>query len=65
MVDYDSSTWDDHDERCHGPYDSFENDPTYAEGFIWQCCEESGDHPGCKKTKHKAMSVQARKKSRY
>lgn len=25
-----------------------------ASGFLWTCCDEQGDNPGCKSTKHKA-----------
>ena len=53
-VDYESDFWADHDERCHGPYEAFEDDPGYAEGFIWDCCDKLGDDEGCKSTKHKA-----------
>ena len=46
--------WDDHDENCHGQCESFEDDPDYAEGFIWECCDKPGDDEGCKTTRHKA-----------
>jgi hypothetical protein len=54
MVDYDSDIWADHDVDCHGPYEAFEDDLTFAEGFIWECCDKPGDDEGCKSTKHKA-----------
>lgn len=53
-LDYESEFWADHDERCHGPMKSFFDDPGYADGFIWDCCQESGSNEGCKFTKHKA-----------
>ena len=53
-VDYDSDMWADHDEDCHGSYESFIDDPNYAEGFAWDCCDQPGDDEGCKSTKHKA-----------
>jgi hypothetical protein len=53
-VDYESDFWADHDENCHGPYESFEDDPHYAGGFIYECCDKPGDDEGCKSTKHKA-----------
>ena len=53
-MDYDSSMWDDHDERCHGRYEDFEDDSDFARGFTWSCCEKEGDDEGCKSTKHKA-----------
>ncbi|KAI9769610.1 MAG: hypothetical protein M1839_003612 [Geoglossum umbratile] len=55
-VDYDSDFWADHDVNCHGPYDAFEDDDNYAEGFMWDCCDEPGDDEGCKSTKHKTAS---------
>ena len=54
IVDYESDFWADHDVDCHGPYESFEDDPDFAEGFIWDCCDKPGDDEGCKSTKHKA-----------
>jgi hypothetical protein len=53
-VDDESSMWDDHDPDCHGDPSYFVDDPNYAEGFMWDCCEKSGDDEGCKSTKHKA-----------
>lgn len=53
-LDYESDFWADHDERCHGPMNSFFDDPGYADGFIWGCCQEPGSNEGCKSTKHKA-----------
>jgi hypothetical protein len=53
-VDYESDFWADHDVNCHGPYEAFEDDPDFAEGFIWECCDKPGDDEGCKSTKHKA-----------
>jgi hypothetical protein len=52
-LDYESEFWADHDERCHGPMDSFFDDPDYADGFLWDCCQESGSNEGCKSTKHR------------
>jgi hypothetical protein len=66
-VDYESDFWADHDENCHGPYEAFEDDPDYAEGFIWDCCDKPGDNEGCKATKHKAkmnLVAPARSKKR-
>ena len=53
-MDYDGEFWWDHDENCHGTYESFEDDPEAQEGFTWSCCETTGDNEGCKITKHKA-----------
>ncbi|KAI9764122.1 MAG: hypothetical protein M1840_008682 [Geoglossum simile] len=55
-VDFDSDFWADHDVNCHGPYEAFEDDSDYAEGFVWECCDELGDNKGCKTTKHRAES---------
>lgn len=54
MLDYDADIWADHDERCHGPMDSFIDDPDYDEGFLWDFCDAEGYNEGCKFTKHKA-----------
>lgn len=53
-LDYESDIWADHDERCHGLMDSFEDDPHYADGFRWTCCDADAANEGCKYTKHKA-----------
>ncbi|KAI4722705.1 hypothetical protein E4T48_00990 [Aureobasidium sp. EXF-10727] len=45
-VDTQSSTWDDWDQRCYGTIDNDLFDE-YPEGFIWECCNESGDAEGC------------------
>ncbi len=51
----DDDFWADHDDLCHGDPASFEDDPDYAEGFIWSCCKKLGDDEGCKTTKHRAQ----------
>ena len=53
MVDDDSDFWADHDEDCHGHYESFENDPDCQAGFIWECCERSGGEEGCMQDRHR------------
>ncbi|KAH7408054.1 hypothetical protein BKA64DRAFT_437947 [Cadophora sp. MPI-SDFR-AT-0126] len=50
----DDDFWADHDDQCHGDPHSFEDDPDFAEGFQWNCCDNLGDHEGCMTTKHKA-----------
>ncbi|TVY75876.1 hypothetical protein LSUE1_G005616 [Lachnellula suecica] len=60
----DDDLWADHDPDCHGEPSSFEDDPTFADGFQWTCCEKLGSEEGCKQTKHKAEG-QPRKKSRH
>jgi hypothetical protein len=52
-VNYDSDFWADHDVDCDGPYESFEDDSDFQEGFYWSCCDNVGDHEGCMITKHK------------
>lgn len=59
-VDYDSSTWYDWDERCHGPMDSEENQKSYPEGFQWLCCEKSGKARGCEKDVHRPVNRPAK-----
>ena len=56
IPDEDASVWADHDEDCHGSYESFENDPLYASGFLWGCCEAKVTDEGCMSTKHRAAS---------
>ncbi len=50
----DDDFWADHDEDCHGRFDDLVDEPDYAEGFKWSCCDTLGDNEGCKFTKHKA-----------
>jgi hypothetical protein len=52
-VDYDSSTWWDWDERCHGTISDQED--VYPEGFQWTCCEKSGVAGHCKVGKHSVV----------
>lgn len=47
-----SSTWDDWDEQCHGPWDTTENRKEFPEGFIWNCCDGDGSAKGCKIGRH-------------
>ena len=56
-VDYYSDFWADHDENCHGTFESLIDDAEFAEGFTWSCCERLGDDKGCKSTKHKAEVI--------
>ncbi|KAH8908894.1 hypothetical protein BR93DRAFT_976991 [Coniochaeta sp. PMI_546] len=61
-VDYESSTWDDWDEPCHGIIDSEESRNEYPEGFRWDCCDEPGDgKEGCEYARHEAIAVKRRK----
>jgi len=56
-LDDESSTWDDHDDNCHGDRRYLEDEPDYEDGYMWSCCEEPGSAEGCKKTKHKSPST--------
>lgn len=53
-VYHDRDFWADHDVDCHGPYESFEDDPDMAQGFIWPCCNKFGDDEGCQRTMRRA-----------
>ena len=61
-VDDESSTWYDWDEDCHGRMDDQEDE--YPEGFIWTCCEQSGDCDGCQTGPHAEESLSS-KRARY
>jgi hypothetical protein len=50
--DYDGDFWADTEEKTHGPIDTEENRKEFPEGFIWQCCEKTGDKEGCEIGKH-------------
>jgi hypothetical protein len=60
-VDYKSSTWYDHDEDCHGAYDDLIDEPDYQSGFIWDCCDKTGDSAGCKTEEHKPVTTEEKK----
>jgi len=57
IPDEDHPIWADHDEDCHGTYDSFENDPRYAAGYLWGCCEGKITEEGCMSTRHEASAT--------
>lgn len=52
--DYEGDFWADHDEKCHGVIDSAELREEYPDGYIWDCCGETGSHPGCMRGPHKS-----------
>ncbi|ESZ89899.1 hypothetical protein SBOR_9711 [Sclerotinia borealis F-4128] len=65
-VDDESDFWDDHDEQSHGDPSLREDDPDFADGFIWDCCEGSGSATGCKNTRHKVTEEgSGSKRARY
>ncbi len=61
-VNYDDHFWADHDPDCHGDPESFEDDPDFAEGFKWDCCEKDGSASGCVTTKHRPRKYKILKK---
>ncbi|KAF7185493.1 hypothetical protein HII31_13190 [Pseudocercospora fuligena] len=61
-VDYESSTWDDHDPRCHGEPSELDDDPTYDDGFPWSCCEQTGDADGCVISRHQPKDAHVTKR---
>ncbi|GMH64178.1 hypothetical protein TL16_g03903 [Triparma laevis f. inornata] len=47
-VNYDSTTWNDWDESCHGTIDTKSNKSEFPEGFVWSCCGKEGTYAsGC------------------
>ncbi|KAK5191249.1 hypothetical protein LTR92_008968 [Exophiala xenobiotica] len=59
-LDVDSDLWDDHDPKCHGNPQDFEDDPEYGEGFMWDCCDEDGTTEGCTTSKHRPAQSKRR-----
>lgn len=51
-VDYDCDFWADHDEECHGGFESFVDDPDMASGFMWSCCQHDIEAEGCAMIDH-------------
>jgi len=64
LVDYECASWADHDEDCHGSYDTADMRIEFPEGFKWNCCGEYGDVEGCKVGPHEAEAEKSRKVSR-
>ncbi|KAB5575651.1 hypothetical protein GE09DRAFT_1281479 [Coniochaeta sp. 2T2.1] len=61
-VDDESDFWADHDEKCHGTIDTDEMRKAFPDGFIWDCCGESGDGKrGCEYARHEAIGSKRRK----
>jgi hypothetical protein len=44
--------WADHNERCYGDPESLADNPTYGEGFLWNCCKKDVRAEGCIVSKH-------------
>lgn len=52
--DHESEFWADHDEACHGRLDDLVDEPDYADGMIWNCCDGELDSEGCSSRSHEA-----------
>ena len=50
--DDDMNFWADHDEDCHGIKKDLADEPEYAGGFIWSCCDQRGNAVGCEAREH-------------
>ncbi len=60
-LDTEADIWADHDPSCHGNPHDFDDDPDYAEGFKWDCCDEDATTEGCKTSKHRPDPRKRRK----
>jgi hypothetical protein len=49
--DPDSHIWDDDDYKWERATE-LEDDPKYADGYLWNYCEKEGSARGCKETRH-------------
>ena len=56
-VDEDGDFWADHNENVHGRYEDHEDDPDYAGGFRWNCCDGLGEEDGCVQSKHEPTTT--------
>jgi hypothetical protein len=63
-LESDADFWADHDENCHGEMDSLIDDPDFADGFVWTCCEMQGSAPPCRTTKHRPV-VKGNKRAKW
>jgi hypothetical protein len=50
-VDYD--LWPDHNEKYHGPIDTSLHRREHPDRFVWNCCDELGNEPGCRRSRHR------------
>ncbi|KAK4163291.1 hypothetical protein QBC43DRAFT_264369 [Cladorrhinum sp. PSN259] len=50
-VDYD--LWPDHNEKYHGPINTSFHRKEYPDQFVWNCCDEPGNEPGCRRSRHR------------
>jgi len=60
----DDDFWADHDDDCHGDRFDLMDEPDYADGYKWTCCDKLSGEDGCKQTKHKTAG-QPSKRLRY
>jgi len=51
-VNPDADAWYDYNDEAYGPEEIHIDDPAYAEGFKWSCCEGDGRDGGCQEGKH-------------
>ncbi|KIW67502.1 hypothetical protein PV04_06746 [Phialophora macrospora] len=51
----DADFWGDYDEGCYGDMESLIDEPDFADGFVWTCCEMVGSAPPCRTTKHRPV----------
>ncbi|ORY15296.1 hypothetical protein BCR34DRAFT_478044, partial [Clohesyomyces aquaticus] len=49
----DHDTWTDWDIESVSEWDNEESRKKYPEGFLWSCCDRSGEKEGCKKSIHR------------
>ena len=47
-----ASIWEDYNEDRWGRLDELVDDPDYAEGFMWTCCNELTTVGACKESWH-------------
>jgi hypothetical protein len=59
--DYESYSWADHDEDCHGTIDTNEMREDFPDGFAWTCCDKLGSEPGCKRGRHQSNPEKSKK----
>lgn len=52
LVDESNGFWEDHEEDHHGFREDLHDEPEFAEGFVWSCCNRLGDGPGCQSSQH-------------
>ncbi|KAK3699475.1 hypothetical protein LTR37_016432 [Vermiconidia calcicola] len=65
-VDAGSGIWDDHDPNINGDLEDFADDPDYASGFVWLCCDKAGGGKPCVWSRHKpCVDERGVKRARY